>query len=117
MIGNMRAFRIRLAATAAVLLIAAWALAERLEDTFFIPLDHPAIQYSQRPANDPVALLDKRLRRGQVNLGVAPNGLAYLPAVLKELGINARLPGAGVFENQYSKRKDKPPNAACHLFQ
>ena len=89
MIGNMRAYRIRFAAAAAILLIAAWALAERLEDTFFIPPDHPAIQYAQRPANDPVALLDKRLRRGQVTLSMAPNGLGYLPALLKELGINA----------------------------
>ena len=80
---------VRFAAGAAVLLIAAWAFADRLEDTFFIPLDHPAIQYAQRPPNDPVALLDKRLRRDQVKLNLAPNGLGYLPSVLKELGVNA----------------------------
>ena len=89
MIGNMGAFRIRFAAAAVVPLIAAWALAERLEDAFLIPPDHPAIQYAQRLPNDPVALLDKRLRRGQVTLSMAPNGLGYLPSVLKELGINA----------------------------
>src|ERR1700690_1396966 len=78
---------VRLAAGAVVLLIAAWAFADRLEDTFFIPPGHPAIQYAQRPANDPVAFLDKRLLRGQVKLGVAPNGLGYLPSVLKQLAV------------------------------
>ena len=85
----MRTLCIRLAAGAAILIVAAWALAERLEDTFFIPPDHPAIQYAQRPPGDPVALLDQRLRRDQVKFGAAPNGLGYLPSVLKELGVNA----------------------------
>jgi len=75
-------------ASAALLLLAAWAIADDLEDTFYIPLDHPAIQYDQQPANDPVALLNKRLQAGQVKLTASPNGLGYLPAVLKELGIN-----------------------------
>ena len=85
----MRVFRIRLATGAAVLILAVWAFAERLEDTFLVPPDHPAIQYAQRPPNDPVALLDKRLRRSEVKLSTAPNGLGYLPSVLKELGVSA----------------------------
>jgi hypothetical protein len=64
-----------------------WALADRLEDTFYIPLDHPAIQYA-RPPEDPVARLEKRLESGSVKLEFAPNGWGYLPAVLKQLGIN-----------------------------
>jgi len=72
----------------ALLVGATWALAQRMEDNFFIPPDHPAIQYLTRPANDAVARLGKRMDAGQVKLTSAPNGLGYLPSVLKELGIN-----------------------------
>ena len=65
----------------------AWLLADRLEDTFFIPLDHPAIQYAGRAPDDAVARLGQRLDSGKATLDYAPNGWGYLPAVLKELGI------------------------------
>ncbi|PWU12498.1 MAG: hypothetical protein C5B51_00565 [Terriglobia bacterium] len=68
-------------------LITAWALAERLEDTFYVPLDHPAIQYARAP-DDPVARLEKRLESGEVKLEFAPNGVGYLPSLLKQLGIS-----------------------------
>ena len=48
-------------------------LADTLEDTLYIPLDHPAIQYSKRAGNDPVARLDKRLASGQAKLDYAAN--------------------------------------------
>ncbi|HEY2842737.1 MAG TPA: hypothetical protein VGJ09_03770, partial [Bryobacteraceae bacterium] len=64
-------------------------LAQQLEDTLYIPLDDPAIQYGQRPAEDPVARLQQRIERREATLPTSPNGLGYLPAVLKQLGINA----------------------------
>lgn len=67
--------------------LAGWALADRLEDTIYIPLDHPAIQYYQHP-NDAVARLEKRIESGQMKLAYAPNGWGYLPALLRELDIN-----------------------------
>ena len=76
-----------LAAGAILLPIAATLLAERLEDTIFIPLDHPAIRYGDDAA-DPVGLLAKRLDSGQLKLEYAPNGWGYLPALLRELGIS-----------------------------
>jgi len=72
--------------SAAVILGSGWALADRLEDTFYVPLDHPAIRYYQEPS-DPVARLQKRLESGQTKLDFAPNR-GYLTAVLKELDIN-----------------------------
>ena len=75
------------AAGAALLAGATWLLADRLEDTIFLPLDHPAIQYAGE-TTDPVGRLAKRLASGQVKLDYAP-GAGYLPALLKELGINA----------------------------
>jgi len=73
---------------AALLAGVTWALAQQLEDTFYIPLDDPAIQYGARPVDDPVARLQRRLESGQAKLEVAPNGLGYLPSVLKLLNIN-----------------------------
>jgi hypothetical protein len=75
-------------ALAAALVLVTWAIAQELEDTFYIPLDDPAIQYGQRPVDDPVARLEKRMESGQVKLDVAPNGWGYLPSVLKQLGVN-----------------------------
>ena len=70
------------------LLLGSWALADRLEDTFYVPLDHPAIRYKQE-ASDPVAGLARRLESGQVKLDYAPNGWGYLSSLLKQLGISA----------------------------
>jgi hypothetical protein len=63
-----------------------WLLADRLEDTFFIPLDHPAIQYADRAPNDPVARLLQRLDAGKTKLDYAPTD-GYLASVLKELNV------------------------------
>src|SRR5437868_4059450 len=65
-----------------------WLVAQQLEDTFYIPLDDPAIQYGQRPVDDPVARLEQRMEKGQVKLQAASNGWGYLPSVLKQLDIN-----------------------------
>lgn len=65
----------------------AWAQAERLEDTLYISLNHPAIHYDQ-PSDDPVARLEKRLESGLIQLNFAPGGWGYLPAVLQQLGIS-----------------------------
>ena len=70
-----------------LLATAACALADRLEDTFYVPLDHPAIRYAQE-AGDPVARLEKRLESGRAGLDYAPNGWGYLPSVLKQLDIH-----------------------------
>ena len=80
--------RIAIALAAAALGGVTWMLAQQLEDTFYIPLDDPAIQYGQRPVSDPVARLQQRLDRGDARLDVAPNGWGYLPSVLKQLGID-----------------------------
>jgi len=81
------AFRSLAFCGAVVLAAATWALADRLEDTIYVPLDHPAIQYAQTPS-DPIARLEKRLESGRAALDYSPNGLGYLPSVLKQLDIN-----------------------------
>jgi len=71
----------------AALAVSLVLLADRLEDTFYVPLDDPAIQYAG-PVADPIAHLEKQLESGQVKLDYALNGWGYLPAILKKLDIN-----------------------------
>jgi hypothetical protein len=70
-----------------VLAISVVVWADRLEDTFYVPLDDPAIQYAGA-VSDPVAQLEKQLESQKLKLDYAPNGWGYLPAVLKQLSIN-----------------------------
>jgi len=57
-------------------------------DLVMLPIDHPAIQYTQTPATDPVARLDKKLRDGTAKLEFQSGGLGYLPSLLKSLDVN-----------------------------
>lgn len=75
-------------AGAALLIATTWVLADRLEDTFYVPLDHPAIQYVQETGDDPVARLEAKIESGRVKLGYAANGWGYLPALLQALDIH-----------------------------
>ena len=86
-IGTMNR-QVAFALSIALLAGVTWALAQELEDTFYIPLDDPAIQYGLFPPADPVARFEQRLERGEAKLEVAPSGWGYLPSVLKQLGIN-----------------------------
>jgi hypothetical protein len=78
--------RVALVSGWALLAVSAVVLADRLEDTFYVPLDDPAIQYAG-PVSDPVARLETQLENGKAKLDYASNGWGYLPAVLKQLGI------------------------------
>ena len=63
-------------------------IAEQLEDTSALPLDHKAIQYAELPADDPVARLEKRIEKGEVKLEAQRNRWGYLPSLLKQLDVN-----------------------------
>lgn len=85
---EVRGVFIRGIAAGAATIFAMALLPAALEDTFYIPLNHPAIRYSEQTSNDPVARLEKKLETGQIKLDYAPNGWGYLPSILKQLGIN-----------------------------
>ena len=65
-----------------------FALAERLEDTTYVPYEHKAIQYFETPTNEAVKHLDDLLDQGKAHLDYAGGGLGYLPSVLKKLDLN-----------------------------
>src|ERR1700722_16071747 len=79
--------RVALLCSLALLAVGVVLLAERLEDTFYVPLDDPAIQYAG-PVSDSIATLEKRLESHKSKLEYTSNGWGYLPAVLKQLNIN-----------------------------
>ncbi|HEX4137795.1 MAG TPA: hypothetical protein VHY84_24510 [Bryobacteraceae bacterium] len=59
-----------------------------MDENRWVPIDDPAIQYDDRPLDDPVTRLSKQMEAGKAKLEYAPNGLGYLPSLLKNLGIN-----------------------------
>ena len=61
--------------------------ASGIEDTTYVPYDHPAIQYVQKPPDDPIAHLQKQLDSGAVKLEYSPQ-FGYLPSLLKLLNLN-----------------------------
>lgn len=61
--------------------------ANGIEDTTYVPYDHPAIQYVQKPPDDPIARLQKQLDSGAVKLEYSPQ-FGYLPSLLKLLNLN-----------------------------
>jgi hypothetical protein len=84
--------RFLLALGCAALLAGALAVAahdEVSDDTSFVPIDHPAIQYFQAPVSDRIARLDEQLADGKVKLEFRTDGTGYLPSLLKNLGVNA----------------------------
>jgi hypothetical protein len=81
------AFRTLIACAAALAGISL-ALAERLEDTSYVPYEHAAIKYFETPTNDPVARMNDRLEKGEATLDFQPGGLGYLASVLKQFGLN-----------------------------
>jgi hypothetical protein len=75
-------------ACALFVLLTGLAVADRLEDTSYVPYEHKAIQYFETPVNDLVRSLDDRIDQGKDKLDFEPGGLGYLSSLLKHLDIN-----------------------------
>jgi hypothetical protein len=65
--------------------VAVWA---QSSEGFRLSRDHPAIQYSTRPARDAIVSLNERLERGELHLTFEAPPRGYLQAVLKALDIS-----------------------------
>jgi hypothetical protein len=78
----------RPAACVIFVLLAGFAVADRLEDTSYVPYEHKAIQYFETPADEAVKRLDDGIDAGKAKLDFTPGGLGYLPDLLKQLGVN-----------------------------
>ena len=58
-----------------------------LNRNLIVPIDHAAINYMRTPAQDPVARLQQRMKRGEVKLEYKNDGFGYLRSVLKALKV------------------------------
>ena len=73
---------------AALFVACGWAVAQSFEQNPALPLGDPAIQYFERATADPVALLQRRLDRGETKLEFQPDRRGYLASVLRLLDVN-----------------------------
>jgi hypothetical protein len=76
-----------IAASIATLVCVA-ALAERLEDTSYVPYEDKAIQYFETQTDEAVKKLDDRIDKGKDKLDYALDPTGYLPALLKKLDLS-----------------------------
>jgi len=78
----------RIVIAGVVLSVSCIALAERLEDTMFVPYEDKSIQYFETLPTEAVKQLDQRIEKGQDNLEYVNNGQGYVASLLKHLDIN-----------------------------
>jgi hypothetical protein len=80
------------------------------------PLDHPAIQYADRPVEDPVAKLNQRLAQGKAKLDFRTDGLGYLLSVLENLGVNPDSQMLVFSKTSFQAAKISPKNPRALFF-
>ncbi len=71
-----------------VLAVFAWAAHDDAFDFPYIPLDHAAIDYDNRPLDDAITRLQRRLDNGEVKLTYEANHGGYLGSLLKALKVS-----------------------------
>ena len=77
-----------LATALAIVLHSSPEITAHIDDVTYLPNDHPAIHYSAKPENDPLARLQKKLDSGEVKLAYSSR-FGWYPALLQYFGINA----------------------------
>ena len=70
-----------------VTLLVVSGLLAQMDERSWVPPDDPAIMYGDRPADDAIERLSRKIDSGKVKLEYAP-GSGYLPSLLKNLDIN-----------------------------
>jgi hypothetical protein len=99
---------------AVLLIVSGTALLGDLAGVFTGSLDHPAIEYSKRPAHDPVAALNGKLNEGQALEFEPEHG--YLKAVLDTLGIPVESQMAIFAKSSFQQHLIHPGNARAIYF-
>ena len=84
----MRSRTTRFLIPALLIALGATAAFAFIDPASWLTPEHPAIDYWNGPLTDPVSLLEKRMQSGEAKLSYSPNGLGYLPSLLKNLDIN-----------------------------
>jgi hypothetical protein len=100
----------------AILFCSALALSFGQDYPDKLPSDHPAIQYSKGPFNDPVALLQRKIESGTVQLEYRADGLGYLPSLLEHLGVNVDSQALVFSKTSFQAPKISPRNPRAIYF-
>jgi hypothetical protein len=99
---------------AALLILTSVVLLGDLAGVFSGALDHPAIEYSKRPAHDPVAALNRKLDEGKTLDFEPVHG--YLRAVLAALRIPVESQIAVFAKSSFQQHLINPANARAIYF-
>jgi hypothetical protein len=81
-----------------------------------IPVEHPAIQYSQEPLENPVSRLARHLEDGKVRLAFKEGGLGYLPSLLERLGVNPDSQALAFSKTSFQAARIGPRNPRAIYF-
>ncbi len=100
-----------------LLLFVAAGLAEKgLDETAFVPSDHPAIDYAKAPHQDRIAKLSQDLESGKVKLKKAKDETGYLASLLETLGVNADSQMLVFSKTSFQASKISPRNPRAIYF-
>jgi hypothetical protein len=94
----------------------AFAAKEVLDETAFVPLEHPSIQYSQAPRSDRASKLANDLESGKVKLKSAKDGTGYLASLLEHLGIHPDSQTLVFSKTSFQASKISPRNPRALYF-
>jgi hypothetical protein len=83
-------------------------------ETTLIPIDHPAIQYDTRPADDRVTRLARDVATGKVRLSSRDKG--YLPSLLQALGVNPDSQALVFSKTSFQAARIEPRNPRALYF-
>jgi hypothetical protein len=81
-----------------------------------IPVEHPAIHYSQEPLENPVSRLARQLEDGKARLEFKEGGLGYLPSLLERLGVNPDSQALVFSKTSFQAAKIGPHNPRAIYF-
>ena len=81
-----------------------------------LAVDHPAIQYFDRPTDDAVARLAKKMEAGETVLELRNDGLGYLPSLLEQLGVNTDSQALVFSKTSFQAPKIAPDNPRAIYF-
>jgi hypothetical protein len=81
-----------------------------------LDLEHPAIDYFDRPSDDPIARLVARLEAGEIRIEPGNDELGYLPSLLEHLGVRIDSQALVFSKTSFQAPKISPDNPRAIYF-
>lgn len=87
-----------------------------LDETAFVPAEHPAIQYAKAPRHERALRLGVDLESGKVKLQFSNDGTGYLASLLKALDVNPDSQALVFSKTSFQAAKISPRNPRAIYF-